>query len=176
MKTSLLKISCLLAIPLMNFAFSSPAYADSSDLSSMDKSFAKKAAIGGMFEVESSQIVQDKGASDDVKAFAARMVTDHSKANDELKGIASTKGLTLPTTLDTKHEALWVALKARSGEALDKAYLEDMTTAHSQDDALFMKESSMGKDADLKAFATKTDEVIKHHIEMLNDVKSKMAK
>ena len=43
-----------------------------------------------------------------VKAFAEQMVADHSKANDQLKQLATTKGIMLPTKTWTAHTlATW---------------------------------------------------------------------
>jgi putative membrane protein len=171
MKTKLLSLACLAVVSALGF---SSARAADSDLSSMDKTFAMKAAMGGMLEVQTGQIAADQGMSSDVKDFGSKMVEDHGKANDELKSIAASKGLDLPTALDAKHQKMVDDLKAKSGKDFDSAYLALMTKAHNMDNALFQKEASKGTDADLKAFASKTDMVIKHHIEMLNDVKSKM--
>src|SRR5580765_6214767 len=60
-----------------------------SSLSEKDKTFMKKAAKGGMMEVTMGKMAEQNAQSDDVKSFGKRMVTDHSKANDELKSIAS---------------------------------------------------------------------------------------
>ena len=57
----------------------------------------KKAAKGGMMEVTMGKVAEQNAQSDDVKSFGKRMVTDHSKANDELKSIASKKGFELPS-------------------------------------------------------------------------------
>ena len=56
----------------------------------------KKAAKGGMMEVAMGKMAEQNAQSDDVKSFGKRMVTDHSKANDELKSIASKKGVRTP--------------------------------------------------------------------------------
>src|SRR6201982_493986 len=69
----------------------------SSSLSVKDKTFMKKAAKGGMMEVAMGKLAEQNGQSEDVKSFGKRMVTDHSKANDELKSIASKKGVQLPS-------------------------------------------------------------------------------
>src|SRR5262245_22805089 len=74
-----------------------PAFAQ--QLSSQDRKFVMDAAVGGMMEVEMGRMAAQKASSADVKAFGQRMVTDHGKANDQLKQIASQKGVTLPTTL-----------------------------------------------------------------------------
>src|ERR1700748_3070333 len=60
-----------------------------------DAKFAVNAANGGMAEVMLGKLAQDKG-SEKVKDFAAMMVKDHSKANDELMTLAKSKNITLP--------------------------------------------------------------------------------
>jgi len=48
----------------------------------------RNAAKGGMMEVALGKLAREKGQSADVKKFGERMVTDHSKANNDLKAIA----------------------------------------------------------------------------------------
>ena len=50
------------------------------------------------------------------------MVKDHSTANDELKELASKKGITLQDSLSATDKALYDRLSGMSGDALDKAY------------------------------------------------------
>jgi putative membrane protein len=161
--------SCLAAVSFV----SSPVHAADS-VSAGDKTFVMKAAQGGMTEVQLGQLAADQGTSQDVKDFGAKMVTDHGKANDELKSIASSKGITLPDKLDAKHQAMVDKMKGLSGTAFDKAYVDAMVVAHKKDDSLFMKEASSGQDADIKAFAAKTDETVKMHLSMIQAIQSKM--
>ncbi len=143
-------------------------------VSEADKTFVMKAAQGGMTEVQLGQIAADKGTSPDVKSFGSQMVTDHGKANDELKAIAASKGITLPDKLDAKHQGMVDKMNGMSGAAFDKAYVDGMVAAHKKDDALFSKEASSGQDADIKAFAAKTDETVKMHLTMIEGIQSKM--
>lgn len=140
--------------------------AAASSLAAADKAFAEKAAIGGMAEVAMGKMAQEKGSSDAVKQFGSRMVTDHSKANDELKQVASTKGMTLPSDLDAKHKAKMDKMQKLSGAQFDKAYMDDMLADHKQDVADFKKEAGSGKDSDLKAFAAKTLPTLEDHLKM----------
>src|SRR4030095_8161437 len=77
-------------------AQNSPA-GKSSSVSEKDRKFMKKAAKGGAMEVAMGKLAEQNGQSEDVKSFGKRMVTDHSKANDELKSIASKKAVQLPS-------------------------------------------------------------------------------
>ena len=128
-----------------------------------------------MTEVQLGQLAADKGSSQDVKDFGSKMVTDHGKANDELKSIATSKGLTIPDKLDEKHQAAVDKMSKLSGAAFDKAYVSAMVKDHKEDDAAFAKEAKSGEDPDIKAFAEKTDnDVIKMHLKMIEDIQSKM--
>jgi len=135
-------------------------------LSSADKTFVQKAAVGGLAEVEMGKMAQQKGSSDQVKQFGSRMVDDHSKANDELKQIASSKGITLPTDLDAKHKSKMDKMQKLSGAQFDRAYMDDMVADHKEDVADFKKQASSGKDGDLKAFASKTLPTLEDHLKM----------
>lgn len=139
-----------------------------------DAAFAKEAAIGGMAEVELGNVAKERGSSSDVKQFADRMVTDHGKANDELKQWAQQKSVTLPTELDAKHKATRDRLAKLSGDQFDKAYMHEMLTDHQHDVAAFKRESTSGKDADLKAWAGKTLPTLQEHLKMAQDTATKV--
>src|SRR4051812_7971176 len=51
---------------------------------------------GGLAEVELGKLAPTKSHSQEVENFAARMVSDHSKANARLKDLAGAAGLTVP--------------------------------------------------------------------------------
>ena len=131
-----------------------------------DKAFVEKAAVGGLAEVSMGKMAQEKGSSDQVKQFGARMVEDHSKANDDLKQVASSKGITLPTDLDAKHKAKIDKMQKLSGAQFDRAYMDDMVADHKEDVAEFKKQASSGKDSDVKAFAAKTLPTLEDHLKM----------
>lgn len=128
-----------------------------------DSKFLVDAASGGMMEVELGQIAQSKATDQRVKDFAAMMVRDHSAANDELKALAARKNVTLPTTPGEKHQKHIADLKDKTGSDFDKAYMDMMVEDHNDDVEAFEKASNNAKDADIKAFASKTLPVLKSH-------------
>jgi|SRR4051794_11795435 putative membrane protein len=139
-----------------------------------DAAFIREAAIGGMAEVELGQLGAKNASSPDVKQFAQRMVDDHSKANDELKSLASQKNVTLPTGTDAKHKAVRDKLEKLQGAAFDSAYMSEMVKDHNTDVALFQREAKDGKDADAKAWAAKTLPTLQEHQKMAKDTHSKL--
>ena len=157
-------------------AQSASSAAPSSAVASADKTFMHKAAIGGMAEVEMGNLAQQKATSEQVKQFGARMAQDHSKANDELKQIAGSKGVALPTSLDKKSQDTMDKMKKLSGPAFDKAYMSDMVADHKHDIADFEKEAKGGKDADVKGFAAKTLPTLQEHLKMAEATHSAVKK
>jgi putative membrane protein len=144
-----------------------------SSMDPADKEFVVKAAQGGQAEVTLGNLAVQKATSPDVKNFGTQMVNDHSKANDELKQLATTKGLTLPTDLG-EHQKDADELGSKSGKDFDKAYMDMMVKDHEKDVAEFDKQSKNGKDADLKAWATKTLPTLQQHLDMAKSTQKKV--
>ena len=142
----------------------------SSKLSPTDKTFVTKAAQGGQAEVELGQLAVDKSQNEQVKEFGQRMVNDHSKANDQLKEIASQQGITLPTGLDAKDQALKDRLSKLSGAQFDRVYMQNMVQDHKADIAEFQKEAKSGKDQAVKQFAQQTLPTLQSHLQEAQQV------
>jgi putative membrane protein len=172
--SSFTTFACLLTASLLALSISPTARAaDASLVSSADRTFVHKVGLGGMYEVDASKIAQDKGTSQNVKDFSANEITDHVKVNDELKSIATSKGIDVPSEPDAKFQKMLDDLKGKSGGAFDAAYLKSMAKIHDGDEALFVKESKTTKDPELQAFAAKTAKIVKGHIDMLHGYKAK---
>jgi putative membrane protein len=133
----------------------------------------KKAAVGGMAEVELGKLATEKASNDDVKKFGQRMVDDHSKANDQLKQLASQKGVTVPSDLEAKDKALKDRLSKLSGTEFDRAYMKNMVRDHNKDVAEFRKESKSAKDNDLKNFASQTLPTLEDHLKQAKSIAPK---
>jgi len=131
-----------------------------------DQKFIHEAAQGGMAEVELGKLAEQNASSQEVKSFGKRMVDDHSKANDELKEIAKTKNVTMPTDLDAKDKALHDRLAKLQGTQFDRAYMQAMVKDHKKDVAAFRHESTAGNDPDVKSFASKTLPTLEDHLKM----------
>lgn len=131
-------------------------------LSAADKAFAKEAAKGGMMEVSMGRVAGQNASNPEVKRFGARMVTDHSKANSELKSIASRKNIELPAE---KESIKWKS---------DKDYMDMMVKDHEKDLADFEKQAKNGSDPDLKRFADQTSAVVRKHLELAKDIQGKL--
>jgi len=136
------------------------------DVAQADKDFMTEAAQGGMAEVKLGELAKTKAQNQEVKTFADRMVTDHTKANDELKSLATKKGVTLPTDLASEDQKTYDELSKLSGAEFDKAYMDAMVKDHDQDVGEFQKQAKAAKDKDVRDFATQTLPTLKSHKSM----------
>ena len=124
--------------------------------------FVLKAAMAGMTEVTLGNVALSKTQDAKVKQFAQRMVTDHGKANEELKRIATGKGFEVPNVADAEHQKMVLSLGALSGSEFDRAYASHMVSAHTDALALFEAASKL-PDAELAAFANSKLPTIREH-------------
>lgn len=136
-----------------------------SKVSEADQHFMDKAALGNMAEVDLGKLAEQNAQSSEVKSFAQRMVTDHTKADDQLKEVAAQQGVTLPAGLNTEFETTRAALAKLHGEAFDKAYMKDMVTDHKKDVAEFQHESTAAQDPALKDWVGTTLPVLESHLQ-----------
>jgi putative membrane protein len=135
-----------------------------------DQRFVYETYGNGLAEIQLGKFAAQKAASNEVKQFGQRLVTDHSKANDELKSIASAKNIMLPAAVDAKHQAAYDRLSKLSGPAFDHAFMQDMVAAHRNAVKNFQDTSKNGKDAEVKAFAAKTLPTIEAHLKQAERV------
>jgi putative membrane protein len=135
-------------------------------LSDKDKEFIQAAAKGGMMEVAMGKMGQKQAKSADVKKFATLMVTDHTKANNQLKALAKKKGVTL--------ESAAPKMDKMDDASFDKDYMADMVKDHEKDVAEFEKQAKDGSDADVKAWANKTLPTLKKHLELAKETQGKL--
>jgi len=140
----------------------SPATAAKGKLSAADKDFMMNAAKGGMMEVEMGKMAAQNAQNADVKKFGNRMVTDHSKANNELMALAKEEGVSLP---GAKSPGKWKS---------DKAYMDDMVKDHQKDLSEFQKEAQSGTDPDVKAFAAKGAKMVNTHLKLAQETQGKV--
>lgn len=139
-----------------------------------DSKFIMEAAMGGMAEVRLGELATKQAADAQVKQFGQHMVDDHSKANDELKQLASGKGIALPADVGRKHQAVITRLSGLRGPQFDRAYMSDMVTDHREDVAAFERESRSGKDPEIKAWAAKTLPTLQEHLRMALNVSTNL--
>ena len=150
--------------------------ADANPQMMKDKMFLRKAAEGGMAEIQLGQLAAQKGSSDDVKQFGQKMVDDHTALNNDMKPFCDSMGVKPPTKLSKKDQMEYDKLNGMSGDAFDKEYLAYMSKDHHNDVKEFKAEEQTAGDPSLKAAVSKGLGVIQQHTMMVDQLaKSKGA-
>lgn len=155
-------------------ATATPAAKSASAASRLDRSdvsFMKDAARAGMAEVESSKLAAQKATDPAIKSFAQKMVDDHTKAGDELKALAQSKGVELPGDVSMMQKGKLKMLSSADGAKFDKRYADSMgVKAHEDTVKLFQKAANGAKDPDVKAFAAKTLPTLQEHLKLAREL------
>jgi putative membrane protein len=149
------------------------ATGSSASLSSGDKKAMMDMAQADINEVAAGKIAVGKAQSPDVKAYAQQMIDDHTAALTKVQAVAQQKGVTLPTEPDSAHKAMAAKLEKMSGDAFDKAYMQnggvkDHTMVHTK----LMSDAKKIKDADVKALADQHAPVVEQHLKSAQQMAS----
>jgi predicted outer membrane protein len=111
------------------------AKAESSDL----QQFVEKASIVNMAEIQLGQLAVERAQDPQVKQYAQTMVDDHTKAQEQLKTVASNQNIPIPSALDGKHQKLHDKLAKLQGAEFDRAYMDAMVDGHKDAEKLLKK-------------------------------------
>lgn len=142
--------------------------AGAGQMSDADRQFMMMAAKDGMKEVHMGQMAVQQGQSDTVKKLGQLIVTDHTKANQQLMAIAAKKGI----KPDTNHKM--DKMSKRDMANFDQAWIGMMVNDHQKDIAAYQRQAQQGADADLKAYAKKTLPVLQKHLKAVQAAQKKM--
>jgi putative membrane protein len=170
-----MKTASILAAILLCAANSNSLAQTTEESARANSEFIEKAGVGGQAEVEMGKLGAKKASNGQVKAFAKRMVTDHTKANGELLAAAKGKG-EVPATRDAEHKAMMDKFQQQeAGKEFDRDYMEQMVKDHKEDVDLFETAADDAKlDAELRAYAKKTLPTLRDHLQQAQTIESKL--
>ena len=139
-----------------------------------DKKFLAMAAQSDQNEIALSQVADQKATDPAVKAFAAKMIKEHTQMTDSMKPFAQAWGLTPPSGPDADHQKEIDKLNGLSGKDFDKEYIDDMVTDHTKAFRAFTTEAKDTKDMKFRAAVIKGKTAVAAHKNMAYDLKKKM--
>src|ERR1700679_385376 len=167
----LTKLVCIAAIGCAGMAISLSAHAEVTD---QDKQFLTKASQGGFDEIQLSKLAETKATSSQVKAFAHKMVVEHTALAARMQPFAQAWGLTPPTSLDPDHQAEYDKLNGLSGPDFDKEYINVMEKDHHDALDLFNHEAQSTTDAKFKVAVMHGQSVVAAHTHMADSLGAKL--
>ena len=139
---------------------------------SADK-YVQSAAMSDMFETQSSKLALQRSQNPDVKAFAQRMIDDHTQSTQKLTGLlqsASVSTAPPPRGLDGTHQHMLQQLQSASGGQFDRLYMQMQVKGHQE--ALKVQEgySRRGDNDQLKTFASDASSMVQDHLSQAQQV------
>jgi putative membrane protein len=119
-----------------------------------DSSFIQMAGSVGLVQVKLGKLAEKKGSSAAVMQFGRQMVTDYSKANEELAGAAKQAAFPAPVLL-RQHQQIVDRFSRMGRSSFDKDYMAEVVKHHSEVVRLFQQESESGRIQSLKQLAAR---------------------
>lgn len=142
-----------------------------------DRKALTQLAESNIAEINAGKLALSKASNPEVKAYAQRMVDEHTKALAEVQALAQAKGVELPKEQTVKHKAKGAMLEALSGDIFDRTYIKqsgrrDHRVTHEQ-----LKDNmDKIKDPDIKALAMKMRPVVEQHLLAAEELIAKTAR
>jgi putative membrane protein len=167
-------IPSLLAISAI--AACAPAFAQGANQTStahQDTKFLDKANQGSVDEIELAQVALKKSNSDDVKAFAQKMIDDHTTLINNMQPFDNQAGIKPPAHPDAATEALKLKLDVLSGQTFDKAYIKAMVEDHHKDLEEFMAEEKATAYPAFKDAVKQGEQVVRDHLKIIDGLAKK---
>lgn len=136
-----------------------------------DPQIAHIAYTAGAIDVEAGQLALEKSQSEDVRAFARRMVGDHTAVNDQALALVKKLSVTpednaTSQTLSSEAAAKRSELSGLDGAAFDKAYVENEVAFHQTvNDALKNTLIPAAQNPELKSLLQNGLKVFEAHLE-----------
>lgn len=137
-----------------------------------DAEFLVKLADGNMVEIEMGELAKTHGKSRKVIDFGTMMVDHHSQMLADLKTLAASKNVKLPTDLCEDSREKVNDLAKKHGEDFDKGYVNEMLSDHKKDIKGFedkLKDEECA--ADVKTFLTEGLPVLQRHMNAITEIK-----
>jgi putative membrane protein len=147
-----------------------------------DAQIAEIVVVANQVDITAGKLAESKATNPDVKAFAERMVTDHTAVNKSATDLVTKLHVTpeaSPTSDSLKKGGAdnVAALKKLSGAAFDKAYIDHEVPYHEQ--VLSALDKTLIPDAsnaELKALLVKVRPAFEDHLEHAKKLQAELAK
>jgi putative membrane protein len=118
-----------------------------------DSAFIQTAGSLGLLQVKLGKLAMNKASSNAVRDFAKRMVTDYTKANEQLAAGAKQAAYPRPVLL-RPHQQIFNRFNDMGQAAFDKKYMEEMVTQYDDAVRMFEQEAKEGRVQSLKQLAS----------------------
>lgn len=137
-------------------------------LSQASYNFVINAALSDSYEIQAGRMAAQRGASQQVRDFADRMVRDHTMTTQQLTMVLQNNGTPVmtPAALDPRHVAMVNDLAVAQGADFDRRYAIQQVTAHREAVALLQNYAQSGDNPALRQWAMQILPTVQDHLRM----------
>ncbi|PWF46092.1 DUF4142 domain-containing protein [Massilia glaciei] len=154
-----------------------PPAVTGSTMRAADQRYLKEIAQGNIAEIKMAEMALAKSQDEQVKAFAQKMIDDHTSVLNQVQQLAQAKGVTLPDEMDRKHKRLSDKMSAMTGEQFDRAYLSNAGLGdHKNMTQLLARVEKRAVDPDLKRLAAQTRPAVEQHLHSAQQMRGSSTK
>jgi len=129
-----------------------------------DTQFLMDVAEMQVEKISLGKLAQEKGSSAHVKELGKMMEEDHTKSLTEIKALAQSKSVSIPTTVTENSKDAYENLENKTGNDFGKAYSDKMVEYHEDAIELFEKASNESEDPEIKAWASQKLPSLRVHL------------
>jgi putative membrane protein len=163
----------LIALPAASFAQgASTRSAERPAASATAKGFLTDAAQGDAAEIKMGTLAEKNGGSAEMKEYGKTLVTDHTKAGQQVKATAQQVGTTVEEQPNSEQQKDYDKLAKLKGAEFDKEFARMSVEDHQKDIAKFQKEAS-ANDGPVSDLAKQQLPVLQKHLQMAQSLQSK---
>jgi putative membrane protein len=147
-----------------------------------DANIAAIVVAANTVDIQNAQVASSKSKNAAVKAFAAQMITDHTSVNKKATDLVTKLNVT-PEENDTSRglvagaSATRDSIKAKTGAAFDKAYIDNEVAYHQA--VIDMLDNTLipgAANAELKALLVSVRPAFEAHLDHAKHVQAALAK
>lgn len=124
-----------------------------------------KAAEMHQAKITLGQLAADRGANTRVRQFGLQLAGAHKRLGDEVQGLATAKGVQLPSGLNDEHKQKVKDLSQLSGHAFDREYLAYILRDHQNSANEFEEHMQVVEDSDVLHWLARTLPLLRAHVE-----------
>lgn len=139
-----------------------------------DAAFIHEASADNELEVRLGQVAGRRSKNADVKSFAERMVTDHTRLEQDLTAMASKHGMTERPMLGRKHEAKLDKLQKTSDKEFDRSYMRSMIEDHMDDVSYFEQKGRSAHTSEVRDLVNAALPTLREHLTLAKQVAGKV--
>ncbi|MDO8907502.1 MAG: DUF4142 domain-containing protein [Pseudohongiella sp.] len=134
--------------------------------------FVETASAKGHAEISTARLALEDG-SPALRAYANKIIEDHTAANSELKAIAARADLDVADDATLMDRARVMMLSVRSGDSFDAAFIENQIESHEDSIELFER-AAMSDHPQISAFAREKISTLQEHLRMAHALRNEV--